>query len=108
MTVLLVAAAAVVGVLARWELTRLSWRPLGTFIANVTGALAVGLIASKTGNTQTVLGLAGLGAFTTVSGLVDDAATMSERGRPQAAVAYVASTAVLGIAAAWIGMTIGA
>lgn len=106
MTVALVAVAAIIGALARWELTRLSWRPMGTFVANMTGAFALGLIASSTGDERTVLGLAGIGALTTVSGLVDDAAALQERGRANQAVAYVVSSIVLGIAAAWLGMSL--
>lgn len=104
MTIALVALAAVIGALFRWQLTELSWRPLGTFVANITGAFALGLLAATAGDSRTVVGLAGLGALTTVSGLVDDAVTMRERGREGAANAYVISTLVLGIAAAWIGL----
>jgi len=106
MTIALVAIAAVVGGLARWQLTVLSWRPLGTFIANITGAFALGVLAATAGDSRTIVGLAGLGALTTVSGVVDDAITMRERGRGASANAYVVSTIVLGVAAAWIGLKI--
>ncbi|MDG2261902.1 MAG: CrcB family protein [Actinomycetota bacterium] len=104
MTVSLVAVAAVMGGLARWRLTVISWRPLGTFVANITGAFALGVLAATAGDNQTIVGLAGLGALTTVAGLVDDAVTMRERGRASSANAYVVSTTVLGIMAAWIGL----
>lgn len=101
-----VAATAVIGALARWQITELSWRPLGTFVANMTGAFTLGLIAVSAADARTVLGLGGLGALTTVSALVDDAAAMSERGRAGQARAYVASTIVFGIGVAWLGLTI--
>lgn len=106
MTLASVVVAAVIGGLARWQINQLSWRPMGNFVANVTGAFALGLIASSTGSVRTVLGLAGLGALTTVSGLVDDAAALRERGRADAAVAYVTSTVVIGVVAAWLGLTL--
>jgi CrcB protein len=102
----LVTVAAVLGALGRWQVSQLSWRPMGNFVVNVTGAFGLGLIASSVGDERTVLGLAGLGAFTTVSGLVDDAAEMRERGRGAQANAYILSSVVLGIAAAWIGLTV--
>jgi len=107
MTLVFVAAAGAIGGLLRWVLFRLSWRPMGTFIVNMTGALTLGLIASSVGDARTILGLAGLGAFTTVSGAVDDAATMLERGRPREARAYVTVSVVFGIAAAWFGLRLG-
>jgi len=107
MTLLLVVLAGAIGGVLRWVVFRLTWRPMGTFIVNMTGALTLGLIASSAGDSRTILGLAGLGAFTTVSGVVEDAATMTERGRARAARAYVIATITLGIAAAWTGLRIG-
>lgn len=107
MTFVLVAVAGAIGGVLRWMVFRLAWRPMGTFIVNMTGALTLGLIASSSGDTRTILGLAGLGAFTTISGVVDDAATMTEHGRAKAARAYVIATITLGIAAAWVGLRVG-
>jgi len=107
MTFVLVIIAAATGGLLRWLMFRLTWRPMGAFIVNISGALTMGLIASSVGDSRTILGLAGLGAFTTVSGVVDDAATMREHGRARDANAYVIATVVIGIAAAWIGIRIG-
>jgi len=107
MTLVLVVVAGAIGGVLRWVVFRLTWRPMGTFIVNMTGALTLGLIASSVGDSRTILGLAGLGALTTVSGVVDDAATMTERGSARAARAYVIATITLGIAAAWIGLRIG-
>ena len=106
MLVALIVVAGAIGGLLRWEVGQLSWRPMGTFIVNIVGAFTLGLIATSVGDERTVLGLAGLGAFTTVSGLVDDAAEMRARGRAGAANAYVISSVVLGIAAAWLGLTL--
>ena len=79
---------------------------MGNFVVNMAGAFGLGLIASSVGDERTVLGLAGLGAFTTVSGLVDDAVEMRDRGRGAEANAYVLASIVFGIAAAWLGLTI--
>ena len=106
MIVAMVAVSAAIGGLARWQLTELSWRPLGTFVANMAGAFTLGLIAGSAADARTVLGLGGLGALTTISTLVDDAVTMTEHGRGRQARAYVVSTVVLGIAVAWVGLKI--
>jgi len=42
-------------------------QPIGTLLVNLVGSFALGLLAGAGGDSQTVIGIAGLGAFTTFS-----------------------------------------
>lgn len=100
--------AAAVGALARAEAGR-RWNrhggfPLGTLIVNVTGSLLVGLLSEVTPPTFTVLGVAGLGAYTTFSSFARDAVALAETKKALLAGAYVAASFLLGIGAAAIGV----
>ncbi len=103
-------AAAVVGALARAEAGR-RWNrhdglAAGTMIVNVTGSLLLGLLSDAAPLKVTVLGVGGLGAFTTLSSFARDAVALAELGRMKVAVFYVSATCVLGIAAASAGVAI--
>lgn len=100
--------AAAVGALARAEAGR-RWNrhggfPLGTLIVNVTGSLMLGLLSEVTPPALTVLGVAGLGAFTTFSSFARDAVALAETKRALLAAGYVATSCLLGIGAAAIGV----
>ena len=101
----IVAAAA--GALARAEAGR-RWNrrngfAAGTLIVNVTGAFLLGLAVDVAPPALTVIGVAGLGAYTTFSSFARDTVALIEVDRPQLAGLYVAATCVLGIAAAAAG-----
>ncbi|MDG2114945.1 MAG: CrcB family protein [Actinomycetota bacterium] len=89
----------------RWQVT-IRWPALGTLILNVAGALALGVLAARQSEAMTVLGTAGLGALTTVSGLASNAAIIGA-GRPGRAAAFLAANVVLGVGAAWAGLRWG-
>jgi CrcB protein len=55
---------------------------------------------------MTVLGIGGLGAFTTFSSFARDAVALAARPQMVHCVAYIGVTCVAGIAAAAIGMAI--
>ena len=102
--------AAVVGALARAEAGR-RWNrhnglTSGTLIVNVTGSFLLGLLSDAAPLTVTVLGVGGLGAFTTFSSFARDAVALAGHGRVKAAAFYVSATCVLGIAAASAGVAI--
>lgn len=78
----------------------------GTLIVNVTGSFLLGLLWDAASLTVTVLGVGGLGAFTTFSSFARDAVALAELGRMKAAAFYVGTTCVLGIAAASTGVAI--
>jgi CrcB protein len=98
------------GALARAEAGR-RWNrhggiALGTLLVNVTGSFLLGLLADATPLTVTLLGVGGLGAYTTFSSLARDAAALVETRQLALAGLYVTSTYALGIAAAAIGVAL--
>lgn len=110
-TALAFVLAAACGTLARAEAGR-RWNrhggfPLGTVIVNVTGSFLLGLVWVRTPSALTVLGLGGLGAYTTFSSFARDAAALGERRRIGLAVGYVTVTVALGVLAAAAGIWIG-
>lgn len=102
--------AASVGALARAEAGRRWNRPAGfawgTFMVNVTGSFALGLLHDVGSPTLTVLGVGGLGAFTTFSSFARDAVALVERRDLVRSIAYVVGTCGVGIGAAALGMAV--
>ena len=101
--------AAAAGALARAEAGR-RWNhhdgfPLGTLVVNVTGSLMLGLLSEVTPPAITVLGVAGLGAYTTFSSFARDAVALAETKKVAIAVVYVALSCLLSIGAAAVGVT---
>jgi CrcB protein len=117
-TVALVAAGGAAGTAARYALTALLPTPgfaLVTLLINVTGAFLLGLLvqllgrlaASRPGASDALrllLGTGLLGGFTTYSALAVDSVMAASLG---AALLYSGATLVLGMAAAYAGITIG-
>lgn len=109
-TAILFVVAAAAGALGRAEAGR-RWNrhdhlALGTIVVNVTGSFLLGLLADVAPPALTVLGVAGLGAYTTFSSLARDAVALVERRQIGLAAAYVVATLVLGIAAAALGVAL--
>lgn len=85
-------------------MNRPGW-PWGTLTVNVTGSLAAGIaVAHLPESLSTVLGIAALGAFTTFSTFAVEVTSMWSDRRGGAALGYVATTAVLAVGAAAIGL----
>jgi CrcB protein len=111
----LVALGGAAGSCARFALTRAlsaqaAW-PVGTFVVNMTGCLAFGLIAgllgTRLGDPLRALLLVGvLGGYTTFSSFSAEALALL-RTRPLEAAAYAASSVALGVLAAWAGDRMG-
>ena len=104
------AAAAAVGALARAEAGR-RWNrrgglAVGTVVVNVTGSFLLGLLSELTPPALTILGVGGLGAYTTFSSFVRDAVALAEQNRLRLAALYIAASCVLGIGAAAAGIAI--
>ncbi len=83
--------------------------PVGTFVVNVAGSFAMGLLAValvQTGAARLApLLITGfLGGFTTFSAFSLDAVTLVEQGRTALAVGYVAGSVVLSVGALVLGM----
>ena len=102
--------AAAVGALARAEagrrLNRDGGMAVGTLVVNATGSFLLGLLAEMAPPPITVLGVGGLGAYTTFSSFARDVAALVEQRRVILAVLYVGLTCGLGIGAAALGVAI--
>ncbi len=105
MIVVLFVIAAALGVAIRWMVSG-RWEFLGTWCLNTTGAWVLGLLVGVDDPIMTVIGTAGIGAMTTVSGLVRELADLISRSR-LLAVTYFAGTLFSGVGAAWIGIRWG-
>jgi fluoride exporter len=104
------ALAAAAGALARAEARRRWDRhdgfQLGTLIVNVTGSFALGLLSEVTSPTITVVGVAGIGAYTTFSSFARDAVALAEAKQVMLAAVYVAGSCLLSVAAAAVGVAV--
>jgi CrcB protein len=88
--------------------------PWGTLTVNVTGCLALGILAGlglyhDLGPTaRTVLGTGGLGAYTTFSTLTFETVRLAEEGALDEAVGNAAANLLVGLAAAAAGLALTA
>lgn len=102
--------AAAAGAFARAEAGR-RWNrhnelALGTLIVNITGSFLLGLLVNTAPPALTVLGVAGLGAYTTFSSFARDCVALLEQRKVRLAALYLGATLVLGIAAAAVGVAL--
>ena len=102
MTIVLFAGFAGFGAVLRWKTTA-RWGRLGTLILNLVGAFGLGLMSGLDGSLPTVLGTAGVGAMTTISGVAREVHSLSSASRIQM-TAYLGATLVAGVGAAWVGV----
>lgn len=103
MTAVLFVLVAAVASMARWatiESLRGVFGGLGTVVVNVTGAFALGLAVGFELDDLVIIGVAGLGSFTTFSTMALDITSVPRRQ----AIGYLAITLVLGLGAAWLGL----
>jgi CrcB protein len=113
-TTLMVAVGGVLGVLARYGLSRatlhhesLLWTTVGI---NVTGSFLLGLLAAESWFSRDVregIGVGFLGGFTTFSTFSVQVVLETDAGKPGKAFAYIALSVVGGIAAAAAGYALG-
>ena len=114
--ILLLAAAGAAGTLLRTVCTTLAVRllggsfPWGTLAVNVAGSFAFGavftLARSRALSTEAevILLIGLLGGFTTYSSFAFQSVEMLQSGRAAAAIAYLAASNLLGLAAVWAGL----
>ena len=116
---LLVMAGGAAGAALRFQLSR--WLPLSpsgwpwpTFVANLAGGLAMGLLAAwlwQKGEAaepwRLLLGVGLLGGFTTFSAFSLEMAQMIERGQGMLAAIYAVASVLLALAALGAGLAIG-
>jgi CrcB protein len=87
--------------------------PLGTLLVNITGALVLGFLVGRVWPMSSDwlkagLGPGLLGSFTTFSALAVSAVELTDAGAGWTAAAYVAASLLGGVAAAALGLRLGA
>lgn len=103
------------GALARFTLDGLAseWfgrnLPFGTFVVNVTGSFALGLVAglALSADASLLLGTATVGSYTTFSTWMLETHRLGEDGRLGPATANALVSLAMGVGAAALGRTIG-
>lgn len=81
--------------------------PWRTLAVNCTGALLLGLLTTAWPSDSWLLATAGLGSLTTFSTVAAEISGLLEDGNKRTAITYLVLTVVVGIAAAWLGLSIG-
>jgi len=116
---LLVAAGGALGSVARYGLAGViqsrsaSGFPFGTLVVNLTGCFAIGVLmhvglASERGTPLRLLLVTGvLGGYTTYSAFNYETLELVRAGQLGRALAYVAATLLLGLAAGAAGLALG-
>ena len=114
MTTASVAIGGLIGVLARYGITRLTLHTealiWSTVAINVAGSFLLGLLAAEHWFSRDVregLGVGLLGGFTTFSTFSVQVVLEADGGKPGKAFAYVVASVVGGIAAAAAGYALG-
>lgn len=116
--VLLVAAGGAAGAVTRYALGVQALRiwgsawPFGTFIANVSGGLLMGVLAGYLAHRggadqerlRVLLGVGVLGGFTTFSAFSLETALMVQRRAYGQAFAYTSASVLLSISALFVGL----
>jgi fluoride exporter len=114
---ILVAFGGALGSVARFKLagwfvqSHPDWRfPVGTFVVNVVGCLAIGVLAGLTerahffsSDTRVFLFTGLLGGFTTFSAFGLETFNLIRRGEPLVAAGYVGLSVMVGLLALWLG-----
>jgi CrcB protein len=88
--------------------------PWGTLVVNVSGCLALGVVTGLglhhglNGTVRTIVGTGGLGAYTTFSTFTYETVRLVEEGATRKALANIAASFLVGLAAAAAGLAITA
>jgi CrcB protein len=83
--------------------------PYGTFVVNISGALLLGFLSGLALNPHLALlvGTAFVGSYTTFSTWMLETQRLSEERQLRPAVANIVASVIFGLAAAWLGLSIG-
>jgi CrcB protein len=111
---MLVAGGGVLGVLARYGITRATihsdWLIWSTVGINVAGSFLLGLLVAEdwfSRDVREAIGVGFLGGFTTFSTFSAQIVLEADGGRPGLALAYAAASVIGGVAAATAGYALG-
>ena len=114
MTTVLVGAAGLLGVLARWGISRatlhseaLIWSTVGI---NIAGSFLLGILVAGqwfSRDLREAIGVGFLGGFTTFSTFSVQIVLETDAGKPGKAAAYLAISVIGGVAAAAAGYVLG-
>ena len=100
------------GSLLRWGLQNSGkWsKPAGTFVANIIASFLLGVLlgGSPSAETLTVIGTGFLGSFSTFSTVMMEVSDELEDNRRLVAAIYLCLSVVAGVAAAFLGLEVGA
>ncbi|MGI9624546.1 MAG: CrcB family protein, partial [Acidimicrobiales bacterium] len=75
--------------------------------ANIGAAFLLGLLHDTGGDALILIGAGALGSYSTFSTIVREVTETTEIGQRGPALRYLATTLVLGIGAAWLGIQLG-
>jgi CrcB protein len=119
-TTLLVAIAGAAGALSRYGLQALVNKrfpgafPLGTFVVNISGAFALGVLFTALTERfavapayRTAVGVGFLGAYTTFSTLAFETVRLFEDGAYAIGALNMLGSSAAGIVAVWAGIVVG-
>src|ERR1700760_4694318 len=83
--------------------------PYGTLVVNLSGAVVLGLLTglALAGDAALLAGTAAVGSYTTFSTWMLESQRLTEERQNRRALLNIAVSLVLGVAAAWVGRTIG-
>ena len=109
MTPVAFAALSALGAVARWQLTRLNTRTWagGTLAANLGASFVLGLLATTSATTLTVLGVGLLGSYSTFSTVMRETIDIADAATLGRAIGYLAATVALGVGAVLVGLELG-
>ena len=96
--------AAAVGTVLRWRIST-ALGPGGTLLVNLAGAFMLGVLAGTGGAAMAIIGTAGLGALTTVSGIFPESVRLG-RASGLLALGYISLTITGATAAAAAGLAL--
>jgi len=83
--------------------------PIGTYVVNMAGSLALGVLAGATTDVEALRLVATgfLGSFTTFSTWMFESRRLAEDGESGPALANIVGSLIVGIPLAWFGLQIG-
>jgi len=115
--IIAVSIGGALGAVARYVLVVLVARrwdgafPLGTWMVNVSGSFAIGLLLTLLDNRagidpewRLMITVGFIGAYTTFSTFEYETLRLIQSGQPLSAILYVTSSVVVGLLAVWAGV----